>query len=109
MTSGMSLAQDGLRDTIEPHNHPGCAESIENPSAVWAAAHIPVDDVVFDVEIIGAAESRWEGPFEVPHPIPRALSPVIEVKSVGAREIQNAMIHHTKDPATELDHLVIRS
>ena len=108
MASGMSLAQNRLGDIVESNHHLCSRESIENPGAVWAAAHIPIDDVVLDVEIIGAAESRWEGPFEVPHPIPRASSPVVEVESVGAREIQNAMIHQTKDPATEEDHLVIR-
>ncbi len=108
MASGMSFTQDGLRDIIESHDNPGCGISIENPSAVCAEVWDSVDDIVLDIEIIGAPESRWEGPFEVPHPIPRALSPVVEVESVGAREIQNAMIHHTKDPATKANHMGVR-
>src|SRR5437016_830414 len=99
MASGMSFTQDRLRDIVESNHHLCGREPIENTSAIGAARNIPVDDVVLDVEVIGAAEIGRQRPFEVPHPIPRgALSPVVEVESVSSREIQDAMIHQTKDP-----------
>ena len=104
----MSLAQGSLGDIVKPQNHLCRCYSVKNAGVVYTTRRVSIDDIVLDVEIIGAAESRWEGPFEVPHPVTRAASPVVEIESVGAREIQNAMIHHTKDPATEEDHLVIR-
>ena len=108
MASRMGLAQNGLMNIVESHDHLGRGEPIEDADIVSATGRSSIDDVVLDEEVIGAAESRRERPFEITRNIPRAFSPVVEIESIEAREIQDAMVQNATNTSPKGDHLVIR-